>query len=684
MNRQSHLSDFSLRIFCILLLSASSSFSFAQVNVDSLVSVYRDTSRPDSIRAFAYNNLIVLTVFTDPAGTLKYTNEFIKIAQKEKKEDWEADAYKKRGIAYRELGDYPASINDLLQALSIYERKKDTLEMAKVYNSLGALYAYKGELEKAKSYFEKSMKVVEKEGITTNHADALLNMAAISELMNDMANTFAYNRQALEMYNSMKDESGMAYVYSNLGTIYSRQDEFENLDSAIIMYKKAYELLKGLNDTKGLSNILHGIGQTYLKKNQGALAIRYCKEALDSSAKGKFLKTYMSSCKCLYTQYEKDRRYDLALQYYKEYITSRDSLVNESNTREMTQREMQFEFNKIKYEDSLNNVADSLKKVEEDKVIKLQFEQEMHQQTLYTYAGAGGFILMLGFAFILLRGYRQKQKSNKELEQKNSIITEQKLIVDEKNKEIVDSIQYAKRLQEAILPPLRFFEEHLPESFLYYKPKDIVAGDFYWMDVRAGNVILLAAADCTGHGVPGAMVSVVCSNALNRSVKEFGLTVPGEILDKVTVLVEETFSKSEGEVKDGMDISICALDAANKKMKWSGANNPLWIIRNGRNEIEEIKADKQPVGFFAGRKPFTTHHIDLQKGDTIYLFTDGLADQFGGASGKKFKYAQFKELLISIQNLSLAEQKRRIENSFESWKGDLEQVDDVCIIGIRV
>ncbi len=254
-------------------------------------------------------------------------------------------------------------------------------------------------------------------------------------------------------------------------------------------------------------------------------------------------------------------------------------------------------------------------------------------------------------------------------------------MVDEKQKEIIDSITYAKRLQDAILPPEKFVKEHFPNSFIYFQPKDIVAGDFYWME-HLDDISFVAAADSTGHGVPGAMVSLVCSNALNRAVNEFGLRDTGKILDKVTDLVLETFEKSDSDVKDGMDISLMAIHHKKNTAYWSGANNPLWYITNG--EFKEIKADKQPIGKSDHRIDFTSHTIPLEKNSEYFLLTDGYPDQFGGPIGKKYKYQPLKDLLQQHFTASSTEQKNILENSFQNWKGDLEQVDDVTIIGIKI
>jgi serine phosphatase RsbU (regulator of sigma subunit) len=345
--------------------------------------------------------------------------------------------------------------------------------------------------------------------------------------------------------------------------------------------------------------------------------------------------------------------------------------------------------------------------------------------TLFTF---GGIIVGVLLIFVIRSNVLRKQ-ANKELAKQKDIISSQKEevesqkhLVEEKQKEILDSIHYAKRLQEAILPPLKFIDEHVPNNFVLYHPKDVVAGDFYWAETKEDK-FFIAAADCTGHGVPGAMVSVVCSNALNRTVNEFGITDTGKILDKTRELVLETFAKGNAEVKDGMDISLLCIDKQINKAFWSGANNPLWYVQSSvtsseveksidaglevpvktvtSSEVEkstssgldsarpdiqliEIKADKQPIGKTDHAKPFTTHEIALQEGMLFYLFTDGFADQFGGPKGKKFKYKQLEEILIVNANKNMSDQHEILSQQFALWKGDLEQVDDVCVIGIKI
>jgi serine phosphatase RsbU (regulator of sigma subunit) len=306
-------------------------------------------------------------------------------------------------------------------------------------------------------------------------------------------------------------------------------------------------------------------------------------------------------------------------------------------------------------------------------------------------------LVVLLIAFLLLPSSRKVLRDD---DLKKKRFMQQKLIIEQSHREIKDSINYAKRIQSAILPPSKTIKQYLENSFVIYRPKDVVAGDFYWLESlkdpkTSRELILVASCDCTGHGVPGAMVSVICNNALNRSVREYKLSNSGQILNKTRKVVIEEFEKSDDDVQDGMDISLAVLDfdGENNKVNlmWSGANNPLWILRKGDNEITEIKPDKQPIGKYDKLNDFTTHEIELEKDDIIYLITDGYQDQFGGETeeeklngGKKYKPARFKDLLFSIRNEPMETQKELINKAFNDWKGNLDQVDDVCIIGIRL
>ena len=274
-------------------------------------------------------------------------------------------------------------------------------------------------------------------------------------------------------------------------------------------------------------------------------------------------------------------------------------------------------------------------------------------------------------------------ESNKQLEEKNEII-------EEKNKDIRDSINYAQRIQHAILPPLEKIDKVLADYFILFKPKDIVSGDFYWHasthttpkdGTPSESIIVMAAVDCTGHGVPGALMSIIGSTILNQSITSSDVNTPADALS----FLNKQLAKNLNSIKDGMDMALCAINLQKMELQFAGANNPLYILRN--KQFIEVKPDKLAIGADHENfesKMFTNHVIKLEKKDCIYLFTDGYADQFGGPKGKKFKYKKFQDLLIEIQDDKMEEQKHILNDRHEQWKGKLEQVDDILVIGIRV
>ena len=367
---------------------------------------------------------------------------------------------------------------------------------------------------------------------------------------------------------------------------------------------------------------------------------------------------------------EKDNKYKSAYFDLKQYIKYYDSLNKEENIKELLNASLQYEYEK----------KEAIIQIKQEKKNLLQ-AAEKKKQRIILVSVISGLLMVSSFLAFVFNRLKLTQKQKKIIQNQKNEVESAHQYLEEKNREILDSITYAKRIQSAILPQPKLVKEYFKDSFILYKPKDIVAGDFYWFEVIE-NIIFFAAADCTGHGVPGAMVSVVCHNALNRSVKEYNLKKPGEILDKTREIVVAEFEKSDEDVKDGMDISLCAIEIDSYCLFWAGAHNPLWILRN--NEILEYKADKQPIGKFAFAKSFTTHEFKLLENDEIYIFTDGFQDQFGGEFGKKYKIAQLRELLLSLNQTSMEEKKIKINEVFESWKAELEQVDDVCIIGVRL
>ncbi|HEY6160664.1 MAG TPA: SpoIIE family protein phosphatase, partial [Bacteroidia bacterium] len=353
--------------------------------------------------------------------------------------------------------------------------------------------------------------------------------------------------------------------------------------------------------------------------------------------------------------YAKKNDFKNALEYKTKAYVIKDSIYNEQNSHQVNEMAAQYESEK------------------KELLISAQAEKLAHEQNFRIYLIAF-CVLIAAFAFVLLRGNVQKKKANEKL----SLAYRE---IEIKNKDITDSINYSKRIQDAILPAKEVKYKLFPQAFVLFKPKDIVSGDFYWFAEKDGKR-LIAAADCTGHGVPGALMSMVGNNILNQVVMEKGITQPALILDQLNAEVIKSLKQSGAENKDGMDISMLVFHSE-MDIEYAGAQRPLWIVRG--KELIEVKPDKFSIGGLQlEQRHFTGHRIPLQQNDCVYIFSDGYADQFGGTEGKKFRSRQFKELLVSIHSLPMNEQEKKLDESIERWKGHAMQVDDILVIGIRI
>ncbi|MCW8897227.1 MAG: tetratricopeptide repeat protein [Flavobacteriales bacterium] len=593
----------------------------------------------------------------------------------------EASSFNNIGQIYQDKGDMALAIKNYTRSLQLKEELKDKPGMAKTLNNIGSLYYLQKEAKKALEYYSKSILIYEEVNEQYGVAGVLQNIGNLYDDNLDFDKALEYHFKSLKIKVNIGDKNGIANSYNNIGFVFKNKKDY---NKALEYFNKSVELKKEMGDKQGLSSTYNNIGDVYRELTHYKKSLEFSSLALNLAKEIEGVGEILDASNVLYLSYKSLGMNSQALEMYELYVGMKDSLEREENQKELIRQEYKYSYEKKAAADSVSYAKEKQIKTAEIEKQKAQLKAKRNQQ----YGLYGGLLLVLVFAVFMYNRFKvtQKQKSlieeQKELVEKAHKETQkQKEAVEEVHQEIKDSINYAKRIQSAILPSLKLVKNYLPHSFVLYKPKDVVSGDFYWLEHK-DNYILFAAADCTGHGVPGAMVSVVCNNALNRSVREYGLTNPAEILNKTREIVVQEFEKSDDDVKDGMDISLCSLDFNNQSLKWCGANNPLWVVRN--QELMEFKPNKQPIGKADNLQPFTTHTIELQKGDAIYVFTDGFADQFGGPKGKKFMYKPFKELLLSIQDKTMDEQKIMLEKHFEDWKGSLEQVDDVCVIGIRV
>ncbi|MFT7611871.1 MAG: serine phosphatase RsbU (regulator of sigma subunit)/Tfp pilus assembly protein PilF [Parvicellaceae bacterium] len=600
---------------------------------------------------------------------LAYYKEGLAVSRKSGDEKSIALSLNNYGSLLFETGDYVDAETILEEALVIKEKLNDKGSMAYVLQSLSAVYVQTGKPDKSREYLERAIILFEEVGNQIGLSTVYYNLARKYN-DSDTAKAIELYLKAYDLANRSSNFELMHKTALMLGTRYYQTGDFKSSAEFTYLYAKIRD---SIFETDRMSALSEMETKYQTEKKQKEIELLNKDNQLKSSElkssreeelrKAKEVELLNKEQEMSTMLLAKTKAENIAKQKENEVLTlDKDIKTAQLETSEAKQAKSQAEADKL---NALNK-----------------------KRNIQLIAAAIGFFLLAILAVLVLRGYRQKKKANAQLEKKNDSITKQKFeielqkdVIEEKSKDITDSIVYAKRIQEAILPPFRLMKELLPEHFLHYKPKDIVAGDFYWLE-QVENSIIFAAADCTGHGVPGAMVSVVCNNAMNRAVREFGLNDPGLILDKTRILVADQFGKGDEDVKDGMDIALCSLNG--NELKYSGANNPLWIIRKDGEEIEEIKATKQAIGKVDDPVPFTTHFIQLEKGDTFYVFSDGFADQFGGEKGKKFKSANFKRLLLSIQNGAMDDQCSVLDESFEAWRGDLEQLDDVCIIGVRI
>lgn len=583
------------------------------------------------------------------------------------------------GIISVDQGNYAKAIDFYTKSLKIYEEIDFKTGIAASSNNIGVIYKEQKDFAKAIEYYNKSLKIFEDLGDQYSIASSFNNIGNIYQEQGKLDLSINYYIKSLKIYEELDDNRGVATSLNNIGLFHK---EKSNYTKALTYYARSLKIREEIGDKKGIANSYNNIGSIHFEQGNASKSLEFGTKALSIARETGATIEIESAAELLWKANNKLGKYKDALENYELYIATKTSLENEENQKAVIRQEYKYQYEKQAATDSIKAIEKAkiknallIAERAENKKNKLEAEQQK-QRAYYLF---GGLALALIFGGFIFNRFRVTSKQKKVIEQQKEKVDASFVELEVKNKEIMDSINYAKRIQNAILPSEQSVKALFPQSFILYKPKDVVAGDFYWLEQK-GEKILFAAADCTGHGVPGAMVSVVCNNGLNRSVREHDLTDPGKILDKTREIVIEQFEKSEDEVQDGMDIALCCVEG--NTLKYAGAHNPLWIVR--QNTIIEFTPDKQPIGKFDHQLPYTTHTIELEKGDSIYLFSDGYVDQFGGEKGKKFKASALRTLLLSFQDKTMDEQHALLNSTFEKWRGDLEQVDDVCVFGVRI
>ncbi len=615
--------------------------------------------------AVAYTYCILSRVFCEEGKydqAVEYGQRSVEIATKLKNDSIAAKAYINIGYAYYTHGGFEKSTENYYHSLKFSERGRLEKLTAAAYNYLGLTFSTKRtpDYKKALDYLFKAVEIDRRTNNTKDLGFALLRIGAVYVWQNDLTKGEKYISEATRVADSARILDLEKWSLEFSADIYNKKKEYKK---ALDMYFKSLRISLMIREIPGIVGSYVSISNTYKNMGDFKNAHLYIDSADVMSRKFNTYSVFADVYSCKSEIYEKQGDLKNAFLFFKRSAKAKDSVFSQRNSNNLNELEKKYETEKKEKQLSEKSSELKVQKAESDK-------QETQRNAFIV--GFGIVLILLVFIF---KGYRQKQKANE-------IIQLQKQLVEEKNKDITDSINYAKKIQEAILPAKELKHKLFPEAFVLFRPRDIVSGDFYWFAEKNGKKII-AAVDCTGHGVPGAFMSMIGNAFLNEIVNENGITNPAGILNRLNELVVTSLKQYETENRDGMDISILAFDEKNETVEFAGANNPCWHFSN--KTITEVKGDKQPIGAYGvSGILFTNHKLKIKEGDSFYLFTDGYADQFGGTRGKKFKYKQLEEVIVSLQAESMQKQEEILLTRILNWKGNLEQVDDILVIGVRV
>lgn len=640
--------------------------------------------------ADTYNNIGAIYNLNNNSDSALYYMDLAMVTYKSSMKDNKyaeigyADVATNQGLIYTSEGKFTLAYLNLFKALKIFEKHKLWDKATIAAYDIGEIYFEKNDLKKALQYCRLSLSF---EKLSPNQLQRAYNLFCLGKIYNesgDLDTALIYYSLSENIHRTHGMTNLLPPVLNSKATALFQQGNYKQ---ALESVGEALKINEAGNDTSGICVNYSCIASLYIKKGNYAEAEKYIQKALKMIKPKMYFALYCEIYEQAAVISGKLGKFKSAYEYLSHFNLYNDSLRNNNDKRQQEEISEIYQSEKKEQELKLAKTENEKKTLALDKS-----EEAGKRKSLQLYMALIGGILLLVLVGFMIRSNIIRKRTNKMLAEKNKIIYEQhtevihqKLLVEEKNKEITDSINYARRIQLGILPSSEEITQSFPNHFVLYHPKDIVSGDFYWCK-KLENGNLIAAVDCTGHGVPGGFMSMLGNTLLNQSIKETELTTPARALDYVNRELPHNLKSHDKEmnIRDGMDIALCRIDEKNKKLMYSGANNPLWIVRN--KQCIELKPDKQPItaSTDAEKLPFTHNTFDLQTNDMVYLFTDGYADQFGGPKGKKFKYSNLQKFLCALSKLDLKLQHKQLEEEFFTWRGDLEQLDDVLIIGIRI
>ncbi|MBL7913189.1 MAG: tetratricopeptide repeat protein [Bacteroidia bacterium] len=663
-----------IRIVISIFILQMFSFAFSQnTRIDSLYTSLKN-NKDEATKLEIYNG--IASIYYDRArydSAIVYYNKCLVLSEKLNNRLKTANCIMNIGLIHYSIGDYPKALDHFTKAQKIYEDIKAKTGIAKCYTNIGLIYDFQGSYAQALEYYTKALKIDEelkdKEGISAD----LLNIGTMYQTQKESHKALQCYKRALKLNEELNDKEGISSCITNIGLIYDDQKEYSQ---ALEYYNRSLKIDEELNDKEGIILNLINICDLNITLKNYALAKEQAQKVIDLSKD-------INTLNNLRMGYELMANAAVGLGNYKEAYSNHvkfkqltDTLFNIENSSKLSDTKTNFEVEKketeLKAEAAVQNA------------ISLE-EKKRHQLIIYIIIGI--LLIITVFTFVLFKRFKltNKQKQIIEIKEQQTqtqlvIIDEQKRLVEAKHKEITDSIHYAERIQRSFLASKENLKKNLKEHFIFFQPKDVVSGDFYWSTEHNGN-FYLAVCDSTGHGVPGAFMSLLNMFFLSEAIKEKNILAPHEILNQVRHRLIEHISQDGAQ--DGMDCILVCINTVNKKVTYSAANNAPILISG--NKMIELPKDKMPVGKGERMDSFTLHEItDITNEDTLYLYTDGYGDQFGGPDIRKFKSRRLNEFLISVASNPISAQKDILNNRFIDWKGKLDQIDDICIIGIKI
>jgi serine phosphatase RsbU (regulator of sigma subunit) len=654
--------------------SAYSFYERANAIIDKKIKQYSNNSIEYKClrlqRAYCLNNIgFVHENKGENQKALKNYLQSLKILEEVNNKEGIAIALNNIGVLYNNLGDISQSLLYYDKGLKIMEELGDKNSIAACLNNIGYIYNYQGNLKEALTYFIKCLKIWKEIGNKNGLAYSLNNIGVIYKNLGESKKAMDYFMQSLKIREKIGDKRGIAESLNSIGAIYEQKND---IVTAINYFKKSLNIREEIEDFNGIAKCYYNISAVYFKEKKYNEAIEFISKSLRLSAKIGYPANIRNAANLLSQAYKATGNYKLALENHELYIKMRDSINNIETQKATITQQAKYEYDKQK-------IIEDEKHKAELKIKDQKAQADSKKQNSILASVSIVLLVVAFFSLMLYNRFKTTQQQKLIIEKKEKETQEQKVIIEEKQKDILDSINYAKRIQYTLLAHDAFLKENLNEYFTYFNPKDIVSGDFYWA-TKQNNKFYLAVCDSTGHGVPGAFMSLLNIGFLSEAINEKGIENPNEVFDFVRMKLTDTISK-EGQ-KDGFDGILICFDNTTSNITYAAANNAPVIIREGT--ILELESDRMPVGIGEKKENFVLYNIDAKPGDMLYLYTDGYPDQFGGPRGKKFMYRQLNQLLLAQHNNPLDEQLHELKNTFQKWKGDLEQVDDVTIIGIKL